>query len=60
MIAVGYAPIHGVPGRLPESEVSETGRIWAIVQSAHPEQLDVVKQLVGMVKENHWLWSWKS
>jgi NAD-specific glutamate dehydrogenase len=53
MIAVGYAPIHGIPGRIPDGEVNETVRIWAIVQSAHPELLDVVKQLFAMVKENH-------
>jgi hypothetical protein len=53
MIAVGYAPIHGIPGRIPDSEVNETVRIWAIVQSAHPELLDVVKWLFAMVKENH-------
>jgi hypothetical protein len=51
MIAVGYAPIHGIPGRIPDSEVNETARIWAIVESAHPEMLNVVRRLSGMVDE---------
>jgi hypothetical protein len=52
MIAVGYAPIHGIPGRIPDSEVNETARIWAMVVSAPPEMLDVVRQLFGMVNED--------
>jgi hypothetical protein len=53
MIAVGYAPIHGVAGRLPGGEVNETVRVWAIVQSAHPRLLYMVKQLFAMVKDSH-------
>jgi hypothetical protein len=60
MIAVGYAPIDGVPGRIPDGNVNEAVGNWAIVQSAHPELLDVVKQLFAMVKENQRLSSWKS
>jgi hypothetical protein len=43
-IAVGYAPIHGIPGRIPDREVNETARILAIVELAPPEMLDVVRQ----------------
>jgi hypothetical protein len=49
MIAVGDAPIHGIPGRIPDSEVNEMARIWAIVASAHPYMLDVVRQIFVMV-----------
>jgi hypothetical protein len=52
MVAAGYEPIPGIRRRIPDSEVNETARIWAIVESAHPELLDVVRQLVGMVNED--------
>jgi hypothetical protein len=51
MIAVGYGPIPGIRGRIPDFEVNEAARIWGIVESAHPELLDVVKQLLGMVND---------
>jgi hypothetical protein len=52
MIAVGYEPIPGIRRRIPDSDVNETSRIWAIVESAHPELLDVVRQLFGTVNED--------
>jgi hypothetical protein len=51
MVAVGYEPIPGIRGRNPDSEVNETARIWAIVESAHSELLDVIRQLFGMGNE---------
>jgi hypothetical protein len=57
MIAAGCGPIPGIRGRIPDSEVDETARIWAIVESAHSELLDVVKELFGMVNEDRRLWS---
>jgi hypothetical protein len=50
-IAVGHAPIHGIPGRIAVCEMNETARIWVIVESARHEQLDVVKQQNGMVND---------
>jgi hypothetical protein len=55
MIAVGCGPIPGIRERIPDSEVSETARILAIVESAHSELLDVVKELFGMVNEDRTL-----
>jgi hypothetical protein len=51
VIAVGHAPIHGIPGRISDSEVNETARIWVIVESAPHELLHVVRQLFGMVND---------
>jgi hypothetical protein len=43
IVAVGCAPIPGLRGRSPDGEVKEAGRMWGIVESAHP---DMVRQIV--------------
>jgi hypothetical protein len=49
MISIGYALIHGIPVRSPDSEVNQMARICAIVESAHPQMLDAVRQIFVMV-----------